>query len=167
MKINLSDPLSRFLNAEVPETTKYDSLGTWKFAMIKESRGEVVFVKPTTSSYIIATTTISDNSWLLGLWSIDESIGIKCDLDITGLKSMMLVVVPPVELSIYNTAVFDKVLSPAKLIEERAFEILCRLINSKEHANKSNKELAIKALQLSSEFQSNYNDLVSFLSKYN
>lgn len=166
MIISKSDPISRYIkNNDIIDSILFNNLLSWKFNCIKTIK-DVIFIKPTDSNYILAISSLSTITKVYGFWDIETTQGNTTKgTSIEGLKNLLIIVVPPVQLSSYNTEIFDKVSSPSKSLENKAFEILCRLVTSTTHSNKSNTELAIKSLKLAMEFKNQYDDAIVLLSK--
>lgn len=163
MIINKLDVISRGIDSLIiKELNSFTILTNWKFNCIKLCN-DLLFVKPVDSSYVLAIDKLDSNSTIIGLWDTKESLGCTCNIFHIGLKSLVSIVIPTSQLNIYNKNVFDTIISKSVIIENRSFEILCRLINSPLYYNRSNKEMAIKALQLSIEFESNLNEVLTLL----
>ncbi|BCG50101.1 hypothetical protein [Ralstonia phage RP13] len=165
MLINKSDPLIKALPNIVEEESVFNTLLSWKFHLMR-LRNTIVFAKIPDSKYILAIDVLDSATQIYGIWDSTEDIGgVFKNVASSNLKSQILVIIPPVQLNPFNTNVFDKVETPAQRIDTKGFEILCRLVNSPQHSHKSHKELAIKAIQLAMEFETNMQDVNALFSQ--
>lgn len=162
MQISTNDKLNKYLDS-ASELAQYTQMFSWKFKCIK-ALDSITFVKISESQYILAIDNLSDQCQVVGIWDTKDQVGITCIENIKGLLNSTLLLIPTTELNNSNVSLFNKGKSTNQVLEDQAFEILCRLMTHSAFQNRSNKEIAIKSLQLAMEFRSNLTDVLSLLS---
>lgn len=172
ISINKADPLHSFisdktLNSLDIQGKVYSNLLTWKFATLKNvntiDNKTIGYIRLKGSKFLIQTSIYYPTQNIYAIWDIEHSKGWVFSSPISvDFKNQDLIIFNVQSISELNEEIYK---DGGKSFDDRAFDLLKSMINSKEHSTKSPEELAIKAIKLASTFSSQIENFKQFASE--